>query len=77
MMIIQGVRPTLAGLAVGIAGAVLMSQAIAGLLFQVSPTDPLTFATVPLIIAASGILAAWLPARRACRIDPVIALRPE
>jgi putative ABC transport system permease protein len=77
MMIIQGLRPTLAGLAVGIAGAVLMSQAIAGLLFQVSPTDPLTFATVPLIIAASGILAAWLPARRACRIDPVIALRTE
>ena len=77
MMILQGLRPTLAGVAVGIAGAALMSQAIAGLLFQVSPIDPLTFATVPLIIAASGMLAAWLPARRACRIDPVTALRPE
>ena len=77
MMIVQGLRPTLAGVAVGIVGAIAMSQAVSGMLFQVKPTDPLTFASVPLIIAASGVLAAWLPARRACHIDPVIALRPE
>ena len=77
MMIVQGLRPTLTGVAVGIVGAVVMSQAAAGMLFHVKPSDPLTFASVPLIIAASGVLAAWLPARRACRIDPVTALKPE
>ena len=51
MMIVQGLRPTLAGVAIGTLGAVVMSRAVAGLLFHVSPTDPLTFASVPLIIA--------------------------
>jgi putative ABC transport system permease protein len=77
MMIVQGLRPTLAGVAVGIVGAIAISRALAGMLFRIEPTDPVTFASVPLIIAASGVLAAWLPARRACRIDPVTALRPE
>jgi putative ABC transport system permease protein len=77
IMIVEGLRPTLTGVAIGIVGAIVMSRTVAGMLFQVQPIDPLTFASVPLIIAASGVLAAWLPARRACRIDPVTALRPE
>lgn len=77
LMIVQGMRPTLAGIVLGVAGALAMAQAVSGLLFRVSPADPLTFLTVPLILAGSGLVAAWLPARRACRIDPASALRPE
>ncbi len=77
MTIVQGLRPAVAGTALGLAGAVVMSRGVAGLLFRVSPADPVTFVSVPLIILCTAALAAWFPARRACRIDPATALRPE
>jgi putative ABC transport system permease protein len=65
------------GLAVGLAGALALSRLIASLLFQVSPTDPPTFATGMVVLTAVAVLAAALPARRAALTDPMIALRNE
>ena len=66
-----------AGLAVGIAGALLLSGALRRLLFDLSPTDPATFATIAVILAAVVLLASWTPARRAATVDPIKALRVE
>jgi len=63
------------GLALGLAGAVAGGHALGSLLFEVRPADPLTLATVAVVLGAAGLVAAWLPARRAMRVDPVTALR--
>jgi putative ABC transport system permease protein len=73
----QGLRPIAAGIVLGMAGSLALSQSLSGLLFNVSALDPLTFVVVPALIAGSGVIAAWLPARRACRVDPVTALRTQ
>ncbi|MBA3259795.1 MAG: ABC transporter permease, partial [Gemmatimonadales bacterium] len=65
------------GLAVGLTGALLLSRLMESLLFRVSPTDPPTFATGVVVLAAVAVLAAALPARRAARTDPMVALRNE
>ena len=65
------------GLALGLAGAALGARALGSLLFEVRPDNPLTFLTVAAVLGAAGLVAAWLPARRAARVDPVIALRAE
>jgi putative ABC transport system permease protein len=65
------------GLAVGLAGALALSQLIGSLLFEVSPTDPPTFATGTVVLTAVAVLAAALPARRAAMTDPMVALRNE
>ena len=69
--------PIAIGVVIGLAAGALATRAIAQFLFQVQPTDPATFATAGAMLAAAGMLAAWLPARRAARVDPVIALRSE
>jgi predicted permease len=63
------------GLAIGVAGAFLATGVIRGLLFGVAPHDPVTFATVAVMMAAIGIVACWIPALRAARIDPAITMR--
>lgn len=63
------------GIAIGALGSVGMMRGIASLLHGVSPTDPLTFGSVAVILAAVALLGAWLPARRAAAVDPVVALR--
>jgi predicted permease len=77
----QVVRHALAltgiGLIVGLAGAGAMARLIGSLLFGVTPGDPLTFAVVPLVILGAALMASYLPARRAMRVDPLIALRSE
>ena len=73
----QGLRPIAVGIALGVAGSLALSRSVSGLLFNVSAVDPLTFAVVPVMIAGSGVIAAWLPARRACRVDPATALRTQ
>jgi ABC-type antimicrobial peptide transport system permease subunit len=65
------------GLAFGLAGAVALSRVITALLVQVSPTDPLTFASITLILTFVAIAACLVPAHRATRVDPLIALRSE
>jgi ABC-type antimicrobial peptide transport system permease subunit len=66
-----------AGLAIGWAAAALVTRYAASLLYGVSPTDPWTFAAVSAVLAAAAWLACYLPARRAARVDPTVALRYE
>jgi putative ABC transport system permease protein len=73
----QGVRLTLMGAGVGLLVSLLVTRALASLLFGVSVTDPVTFITVPIVLAAVAMLACYLPARRAMGVDPMIALRHE
>jgi predicted permease len=72
----QAFRPVLVGLAVGIAGALMATRVLSGLLFGVTATDPLTFAGVLAVLAAAALLASLVPARRAARVDPTRALAP-
>jgi putative ABC transport system permease protein len=71
----QGLRLVLAGMALGIAGALALTRVMQDLLFQVSALDPLTYIAVAVLFAAVGILASYIPARRATGIDPLEALR--
>ena len=73
----RGVALTLAGMAIGFVAAVLLTRAIQSLLFDVPAADPLTFVAVMLVLSGAALLASWLPARRAARVDPVIAMRLE
>jgi putative ABC transport system permease protein len=73
----QGTRLTLLGVAFGIGAALAITRLLARLLFGISPTDPLTFAGVAALLAFSALLACFIPARRAIRVDPIVALRYE
>jgi predicted permease len=71
----EGARLTGIGIAIGLPGAMALTPAMSGLLFGVKPTDPLTMAGVSIVLGAAGLLACYLPAMRASRVDPVQALR--
>jgi predicted permease len=77
LVVWQGTRLTLIGIVVGLAAAFGLTRLIASLLFGVKAWDPIVFATVPLILAAVALLAVWVPASRAARLDPMQALRVE
>jgi predicted permease len=77
LVILQGIRLTLIGVVVGVVVSLAASRLIASLLFGVSPTDLVTFIVVPLMLALAALAATYLPARRATRIDPMVALRYE
>jgi putative ABC transport system permease protein len=76
-MVREGARLALVGIATGLVGALALARALASLLFGVSPTDPATLAAVAGALGLVALLATWIPARRASRVDPVIALRVE
>jgi putative ABC transport system permease protein len=77
MVIAQGMRLAGIGIAIGFVSSLGLTRLLADFLFGVKPWDPLVFTLVPLILGAVALLAVWLPAQRATRIDPVIALRSE
>ena len=77
MVMRQGLELTVAGSILGLVGAVALTRVMASLLFGVSATDLVTFAGVPLLLVATAMLASYITARRATRVDPVVALRDE
>jgi ABC-type antimicrobial peptide transport system permease subunit len=77
MVVWQGLRLTLMGTIAGLLVALVAARAIARLLFGVAPSDPWTLLVVLMVVGSVAALAVWLPARRASRVDPIVALRCE
>ena len=74
---VEGSLLAVAGVAVGVGAAFLLTRLVASLLYGVGPTDPLTFVCVPIALITVAVLASYRPARRASRVDPMVALRYE
>jgi putative ABC transport system permease protein len=77
MVIGQGMLLTFAGVGIGIVGALVLTRLVKTLLFEVTPNDPFTFASVAATLVVAAAVAVFLPARRAASIDPIVALRSE
>jgi putative ABC transport system permease protein len=77
MILGQGLRTIFIGVAIGITGSLALTRTVESLLFGVTATDPLTFLGVTLLLVGAALLACYIPARRATRIDPTVALRYE
>jgi len=77
MVVVEGMRPVLVGLAIGTAAALGLAKVMSSLLYQVKPTDPATFLAVAAVLALVALLASLIPAYRAAKVDPVVALRYE
>jgi len=77
MVLRQGLRLTSIGIGIGLAGAIALTRHIEGMLYDVTPLDPLTYVGAVVLFVAVTSLASYLPARRATRIDPMTALRYE
>jgi ABC-type antimicrobial peptide transport system permease subunit len=77
MVVREGVMLALIGIGIGLGGALVLTRLMSTLLFAVKTTDPLTYGAIAAGLGAVALLACYLPARRATRVDPVIALRDE
>jgi putative ABC transport system permease protein len=77
MVVLQGVRLALMGVVIGLAAAFGLTRLIASLLYGVKAWDPMVFSSVPLVLMGVAVIAVWLPALRASRVDPIQALRHE
>jgi putative ABC transport system permease protein len=77
LVVRQGLVLTIIGVTVGVAASLAVTRVLKGLLWGVSPTDPVTFALVALALAAAALMACCVPARRALTINPIVALRSE
>ena len=77
LVVWRGMGLTGLGVAIGLAGALIVTRSMHSLLFGVRPTDPLTFGCIAIVLTVVALLASWLPARRAARVDPMVSLRIE
>jgi ABC-type antimicrobial peptide transport system permease subunit len=75
MILGQGLRTIFLGVTIGIGGSLALTRTMGSLLFGVTPTDPMTFAGVTLFLIGSALLACYLPARWATKVDPIVAFR--
>jgi putative ABC transport system permease protein len=73
----QGLWLTIVGVLVGVTGALALTRTIKSLLYEVSATDPVVFTAIPLLLVVVSLLACYTPARRATKVDPLVALRDE
>jgi putative ABC transport system permease protein len=77
MVISQGIKLALIGVAIGLAGALGLTRFLSGLLYGVEPDDPLTLVAVSALLMAVALLASYIPARQAAKVDPLVALRHD
>jgi len=77
MILAEGARPVVLGIAIGLGGAWFATRLVEAMLYHVAPLDPVTFLLLPAALLSVGVVASWLPARRATRIPPTEALREE
>src|SRR5256885_16001157 len=77
LIVVEGLKPTLAGLGIGLLGAATLGRVLSTLVFGVTPRDAATFAAVSGVVIVVGLLSCLLPAYRATRVDPLQALRTE
>ena len=77
LVVFQGIIQAMAGIAVGLAGALALSRLMAGLLYGTRATDPMTFVAAVLVLCVVAVAASYIPARRAAKVDPMVALRYE
>ena len=77
MVVFEGMKPTLLGVAIGAGGALALGRLLSGLIYGVKPTDPLTFVAVAFLLTGIALVASIIPAYRATKVDPMVALRYE
>jgi putative ABC transport system permease protein len=73
----HGARIVIVGIVLGVAGSVIFAQLLQTLLFETNPSDPVTLSAVAFLLATVAFLACWIPARRATKVDPMVALRSD
>jgi ABC-type antimicrobial peptide transport system permease subunit len=76
-IVLRAMRPAILGIVLGLGGAYALSRLMTSLLFQVEPSDPLSYVAAAGVLAATALASCWIPARRALKVDPVAAVRAE